>query len=150
MISESVPLLRRINDTLIFGLDRVEQLRKLPDVMRAEDKIHKAIFLLNPEHLVLFLHHAAANPDQHIRIQFFEMLHDTEMPVELLVGIFPHRAGIKEENVGVFGRNLLTADFRENAGELLRVARIHLAPHRRDVVAHGTAEPLLLFFYRIL
>ena len=150
VIPEGISLFRRVDDALILRLDRIEQFRKLPDVMCSEDKIHEVILLLNPQHFILLLHHAAADADQHVRIQLFKVLHNAEMPVELFIRVLAHRAGIKEEDVRVLGRNLLTADFREYAGEFLRIARIHLTAHRCDVIAHRTPKPLALLFNGIL
>ena len=150
MIPEVVPLFRCIDNALILRLDRVEELRKFPDIMGAENQIHKMILLLDAEHFILLLHHAAADTDQHVRIQLFKMLHNAEMPVELLVRVFAHRAGVKEEDVRVLGRDFLTADFREYTGEFLRIARIHLAAHRCNVIAHRTPKPLALLLNGIL
>jgi endonuclease/exonuclease/phosphatase family metal-dependent hydrolase len=57
-----------------------------------------------------------------------------ERPVETLVGVLPHRAGVEQDEVGVerIGRAAV-ADGLEDPGGTFRVVLVHLAaegPHR--------------------
>ncbi len=83
-----------LGSALLLHHRQVQKLRKFIDIVRPENQVHKREALLDSFHCLRFLHHAAAECDKHIRM-LPPVGHDlSQMPVNLVVGIFAHGAGI--------------------------------------------------------
>ena len=143
MVGVVVRPLLRVDDPVLFRQTAVEKLREAPKVVGPEDQVHKAVACPYPDHLVRFLHHAAADADQHVRMVLLKMLDLPQMAVELLVRVLPDGAGVEEKDVRLFGLRLLRADLREDPGQLLRVPCVHLAAHGGDMERRSPSGLLL-------
>jgi hypothetical protein len=92
--------------------------------------------------------HAAADADHHAL--GLQVLDAAEVAEDLLLGLLAHRAGVEQDEVGLFGvvrRGVALGGF-EHIGHLVRVVLVHLAAEGLDVdlladvrvAAHGLLQ----------
>ena len=117
-----------------LGAERVgvEELGQLVDLARAEGDVDEGEA---PEDLVLHrLRPAAADADHALGVFGLEPLRLAQMGDEAVVGRLADRAGVEEDQVGLFAAGgLLVAERLEHALHALGVVHVHLAPERGDV-----------------
>ena len=80
----------------------VQQRRQGTDVVGAEDGVHPRRLL--EDGLAVLLREAAADGDLHARVGCLDRGQDAEVAVELVVGVFPYRAGVEDHDVGQLAR----------------------------------------------
>ena len=108
-----LPVAREVLDDLIRVLPDIhdhssgicscfQELRQLKNVVGPEYKIHKRIAFPDLFHDLFFLHHTAAEADDHFRILFFCFLYMTQVTVKFRICILPHGTRIKEHQVRIF------------------------------------------------
>ena len=112
--------------------------------MRTEDETHVRITLPDPLDLVLLLHHAAGDPDDHPVAALVLMLQTTDPTVELHVRILPHRAGREQHHIRipVILRHRVAAALQDTE-QLLAILRRHLTAHHLDHTVRRIALLLL-------
>ena len=72
--------------------------------------------------------HAAKNADDHGRIGFLVVLEVPQTAIHALFGIFPHRAGVHQDNIGISKiAGMAKARVGHDAEDNLAVREIHLA-----------------------
>ena len=122
----------------------VQKLRELVNVMRTENETHVRITLPYPLDLVLLLHHAAGDADDHPVPSLVLMLQTTDPTVELHVRILPHRAGREQHHIRipVILRHGVAAAL-QNTEQLLAILRRHLTAHHLDHTVRRIALLLL-------
>ncbi len=88
---------------------------------------------------------AAADADHEAGPRALEVLHPSEIGEHLLLRLLAHRAGVEEDEVGVFGllATLVAVGCGEHVGHPVRVVLVHLASEGADVDAlrHRAAWP---------
>ena len=85
--------------------------------------------------------HAAADADQ--RALFLQVLDAPEVGEDLFLRLFAHRAGVEEDQVGLFdiGGGLVTLGGAQHVGHLVRVVLVHLAAEGADEdLLHGRLQ----------
>ena len=123
----------------------VQKLRELVNVMRTENETHVRITLPYPLNLVLLLHHAARDADDHPVPALVLMLQTADPTVELHVRILPHRAGREQHHIRipVILRHRVAAALQDTE-QLLAILRRHLTAHDLD---HTVRRIALLLFH---
>ena len=88
--------------------------------------------------------HTAADADQQIGVLQFEVPDSSQVMEYLLLRLFAHRAGIEQDDIGVFGRACFydVLAHREHIGHLVRVVFVHLATEGADeqFLHHGESR----------
>ena len=114
--------------------------------MRSEDQVDKGIALFDLLHNMLFLHHAAAETDDHISLFLLDAVQMTETAVDVLVCIFTDCTGVVNDKVRlVLIVRILKAGCGENSPDLFGIAGVHLTPERRHIGLERPSERLLEF-----
>lgn len=108
---------------------------QLADVVRTEDDVHPGRLL--HDGVAVLLGEAAADGDLHAGPLRLHRREPAEVPVETVVGVLPHRAGVEDDDVGVtvgaVGRAYVSGVL-EQSGEPFRVVDVHLTPVGLDTV----------------
>ncbi len=88
------------------------------------------------------LGHAAAHTDQGVRAHLLDPVQFRDTAQHALLGVLADRAGVHQDDVGLFGRgDLGVAAGRQNALHELAVAHVHLATVGLDPVSLRHAQP---------
>jgi hypothetical protein len=76
----------------------------------------------------------AAHADDQVGILLLEVAHHAQIGEHLFLGLFPHRTGVEQDDVGLLGLvGLLEAlADRQHVGHLVRVVLVHLATKGAD------------------
>ena len=108
-----------------------EQRGQRADVVRAEHHVDPR----GPvrDHGPVLLRQAAADGDLHAGMSVLDRQQVTEVPVQPVVGVLAHGAGVEDHDVGLGAvGGLAVAGLLEQAGEPLGVVHVHLAPVGAD------------------
>ena len=144
MLHDAVRTLPELDDSPLFGQDPRQKLRKCKQIVRPEDQLHHRVTLPDLLYNMFFLHHAAAKAHDQFGIFLFEAGQYSEVPVDMLVCIFPDRTGIVENKIGfLFLIRVDKADRIQYAPQFLGIPGVHLAAERHDAGAKGAAFPPL-------
>ena len=113
--------------------------------MRSENQLHVGILLPDGFDLLGLLHHTSRDAENHARPVLHLMLQSPDTAVQLLVGIFPDRAGGEENHIAVpVILRLGIAAGLQNTAELLAVLRRHLAA---DDIDHEFCRIAICFLF---
>ena len=107
--------------------------------MCSKNDIHEAVALLKPRHLLLLLHHTAAQSDYHMRILTLQAVQVSEPSVYLEIGIFTDCTCIIKDKIRVFCLSLFKTCLLEDSQKLLRISGVHLTAEGLDI-CEGTAS----------
>ena len=113
------------------ALAGLEHLRQAVQRLRAED--HVDIGRALDDGCAFLAGHAAADADQHALL--LQVLDAAEIAEDLLLRLLAHRAGVEEDQVGLFrvvGRRVALGGLHD-VGHLVRVVFVHLAAEGADV-----------------
>ena len=120
---------------LAFG----NQLRQPVQCLRAEDDID--VRRAGDDGIALLAGDAAADADHQVRVELLQVADPAEVVEHLLLRLLAHRAGVEQDDVGLF--RLVGPDDAfggvEHVGHLVRIVLIHLAPEGADeqFLGHG-------------
>ena len=110
-------------------------------IMRTEDQIDLMIFLQNQIDDVFFLRHAAADREDQIGIFPLHPLQRPQLTDDLIFSVFPHRARVQENQIGVrFRRRRRKAHRFKNTGDRLRIAFIRLTTIGMNIITPADAQ----------
>jgi hypothetical protein len=117
-----------------------------PGLAALRDQFRQAMQGLRAEHHVdegrarddgraLLAGDATADADDEVGVRLLQMTHPAEVVEHLFLGLLAHRAGVEEDDVGVFRRAGRGQPFGriEHVGHLVRVVLVHLAAEGFDV-----------------
>ena len=118
-----------VEDPLSGAEDVPEELRDPVLDMGAEDEVHIREMALQTFRDMFLLDHAAAERDDQVRVRLLELLEAADVAVDALLRMFPHRAGVEQDEVR-FRRVVreLVAHLLEEAVDALPVRHVPLAP----------------------
>ena len=118
----------RLAQSPTFG----NQLRQAMQGLRAEDDIH--VRRAGDDRRAFLAGHAAADANHQIGLRLLQQPHPAEVVKNPLLRLLAHRAGVEENDVGVFGSVGLDDVFggSEHVGHLVRIVLVHLAPEGAD------------------
>jgi hypothetical protein len=133
---EHLERLEQLDDRQVVGVGAGEQVGEVTEVVGAVDDVDPGRAL--GDRRAVLLREAAADDDREVAAlvasRVLDALEVTERPVEPLVGVLPHGAGVEQDEVRVQRvRGPAVADRLEDPGGTLRVVLVHLAaegPHR--------------------
>ena len=80
-----------------------QQFREFPQRLRAKNKIHMTVGLLDSPGYPFLLSHTAAENDHLFRVLLFRVGEDPQVPEYPLFGVFPNRAGVQQNQVRLAG-----------------------------------------------
>ncbi len=121
-------VLNDLHRPLILPERLEKQLCQLVYIVCSENQLHIGILLPDGFNLLGLLHHTSRDAEDHARPILYLMLQPTDTTVQLLVGIFPDRAGGEENHIAVpVILRLGIAAGLQNTAELLAVLCRHLA-----------------------
>ena len=120
---------------LIVVAGPVQQRRQGTDIVGAEHGIHPRGFL--EDGLAVLLRETAADGDLHARVGFLDRGEDAEVAVQLVVGVFPDRAGVEDHDVGQLAGGGDVACGFQHAGHPLGIVHVHLAAEGAHLVGAG-------------
>ncbi len=123
-----------------LALDRgpLQQGRQVADVVRAEHHVDPGG--LGDDGVAVLLGQAAADGDLHALVTGLDRRQLSEVAVQLVVRVLPHRAGVEDHQVGItLLARLDVPGVLQQPGEPLRVVDVHLAAVRDDLVALRSA-----------
>ena len=133
------------------------KLCQLKDVVGAKNNVHKPIALFYLLHHLGFLHHAAAQGDEHVGILLFQRVQIAQVTVYPLVGIFPDCAGVIEDKIRMLVLCLQKANPAQDPHKFFRVAGVHLAAEGLSKKAWATSvfpfklpDPLPAFCHEVV
>ena len=112
-----------------------QQGRQGADVVGAEDGVHPRRLL--QDGVAVLLREAASDGDLHSRVGGLDRRQDAQVAVELVVGVFPHRAGVEDHDVGQLPGGGDVAGGLEHPGHPLGVVHVHLAAESPHLVGAG-------------
>jgi hypothetical protein len=134
---------RQIVELLDFGKGNVDlrlaqasplgdQLRQAMQGLRSEDHVH--VGRAGDDRRSFLAGDATADANYQVGIGALQQAYPAEVVKNPLLRLLAHRAGIEENDVGVFGGVGLDDFFRcsEYVGHLVRVVLVHLAPEGAD------------------
>jgi hypothetical protein len=130
---EDVERLEDLDLRLLLHPCALEEDRQRADVVRAEHHVHP--WRPAGDLAAVLLREAAPDGDLHAGVLGLDRRQVPEVPVEPVVGVLPHRAGVEDDDVGlgIVGRRDVAGPLKQ-AGEPLGVVDVHLAPVGADLV----------------
>ncbi|MNE55520.1 hypothetical protein D3C80_1503620 [compost metagenome] len=124
------------------GARGVDHFRQAVQGLRAED--HVDIGRALADRLAFLAGHAAADGDDHVRLQVFEFTPAAQLGVHPVLGALADRAGVEQDDVGVFGagRDFKGLMFTQQIDHARAVVLVHLATVGFDVklLGHGRSS----------
>ena len=144
LLDDELRILEHLEGPLPGDECLVQKLRELVDIVRTEDETHVRIALPDPLDLVLLLHHAAGDADDHPLAALVLMLQTADPTVELHVRVLPHRTGREQHHIRipVILRHRVAAALQDTE-QLLTILRRHLTAHDLDHTVRRIALLLL-------
>ena len=104
------------------------ELRQGVDAVHAEDEVHIRIALAQLFHHMLLIGHAAAQADHQAGLFLLQALERAHIAENALLGVLADGAGVKEDEVGVFGLVAqAVADIHQHTLDALAVVDVLLA-----------------------
>ena len=144
VLDDGVALGGRFQIALAAANALSQQRRQTVDAVDAEHEVDVRVALAQLFHDVGLLRHAAADADDQARVLFFEFFQRADVAEDALLGMFAHRAGVEQDEVGVLQRIAdAEADVLQDAADLFAVVDVLLAAvaahvgQRRRLVVGG-------------
>ena len=100
------------------------------NVVGSEDNVHETVFRPDLFDFILFLHHAAADPDDFVRMLAFHAVEVPKMTVQARIRVLPHRAGVENDDVRLFTFRSFKSCREEDPPQLFGVPFVHLTAER--------------------
>ena len=127
VFADGVVVLREFKHPLAARERAIEQLRKAGYDVRAEDEIHMGIARADFVGDGLLLHHTAAQGNDELGVAVFDGLKRADVAEHPVLGVFPHGAGVEENEVRLFGVvGEVKAHLRQHTVDALPVRHIAL------------------------
>ena len=140
-LDHRVPLLRHLQVAFAAPQTLRQHGGQPVDAVHTEHQVHIRITLAQLFHDMRLLRHAAADTDDQFRVLFLQFFQRADIAEHPLLCMFPHRAGVEQDQVGVLQRIAQPeTHVLQNAADLLTVVDILLAAvaahigHRRRLV----------------
>ena len=119
--------------------------------MSTEYKIYELVFLPDGLYHACFLHHTSAERYTKIGVFLNPGFQQSQVTVDLLIGIIPDSTGIIYHKVSLcFLVNDLVSCFSEHTGQFLTVPRIHLTAKGHNRTFKPALQSLIFAFYNLL
>ena len=107
------------------------------DAVHPEHQVHIGVAAAQFVHDAGLLGHAAADPDDQLRVAGLELFEGAHIAEDPLLGMFPHGAGVEKDQVGLFqGVGQAEAHVLQHAADLFAVVDVLLAAEAVDI-SHG-------------
>ena len=100
----NVVLAANVKDALFLGPYTVQQRRKAPERVRAEQEIYLRIAFLDFFDILILLRHAAAQRNDNVRTLFLEMAQCADIAECAVLCVLTYRAGVEQNEIRLFGR----------------------------------------------
>ena len=123
-----------VEHALFLGQHAVQQRRKSPERMRAEQEIYLRIAFLNLLDVFLLLGHAAAHCNNNARALLFQMAECADVAERTILGMLTHSTGVEQDKICLVGRiGHFVAHFGQHAADTLGIRLVLLAAERMRI-----------------